>query len=67
MKAHQSLALSAAIAITALQGWLFRTASSVVSPLETRVGVVIPAAAAREAVGTERTDPADATARGELP
>jgi hypothetical protein len=67
MKAYQSLALSAAIAITALQGWLLWTASGVVSPLETRLGIVIPVAAAREAVGAERTDPADAPALGELP
>jgi hypothetical protein len=68
MKAYQSLALSAAIAITALQGWLLWTASGVVSPLETRLAIAIPAAdAAREAVGAERTDPADAPALGELP
>jgi hypothetical protein len=58
MKAYQWLAVSAAIAVTALRGWLFRTAGTVVSRVETQ------AADAHDALGAERTDPADATALG---
>ena len=55
MKAYQWLTVTAAIAITALQVWLFASASSVVSPVET------------QAVAAGRTGRADASGLRESP
>jgi hypothetical protein len=42
MKTYQWLTLSAAIVITLLEGMLFASASSIVSPIETRTAVAVP-------------------------
>ena len=67
MKAYQWLTLSAAIAITALQGWLFTSVSGTVSPVETRAGVVTPEAAPPEFVALERTGRDHASGFGKAP
>ena len=60
MKIYQWLSAGAALAITALQVLLFTSASSVVSPLETRAGLVPFEAAPADGAALQRTGGHDA-------
>ncbi len=56
MKAYQWLTLSAAIVLTLLEGLLFTSETRILSPIETRAGVVVPEAHPATSLASEPTD-----------